>query len=261
MPTVSLICLDFDGTVMTYDEPPGFLHPAVIEVLNGLAARGVVWCTDSGRDVAGQVGIIEKSCEKGLVHLPEALLCAECFIYTRRGDEYEGLEPWNSQVHADLRAFHARVHEALVPEMDALIRKYQPERVYLEEEATVFLVPTEDARPSRLTVDLQRILERVPRGMVTRNAGWVVVLPDHLGKGNVLAAYLRHAGLARERVLAIGDHLNDINMLDGRAARHVGCPADAIPEVAEVVRIAGGHVARASGPPGAVEIIRHFVGL
>ena len=92
--------------------------------------------------------------------------------------------------------------------------------------------------------------------MITRSGGWVSVMPSMLGKGNALLAYARHAGLAPHHILAVGDHHNDLPMLGTGAAGHVGCPADAIPEVREAVQRAGGMVAGLPGPAGTVEVLR-----
>ncbi len=44
------------------------------------------------------------------------------------------------------------------------------------------------------------------------------------------------------RLIAIGDGINDITMLNGGVTKCVGCPANAAPEVIQAVRKAGGIV-------------------
>jgi hydroxymethylpyrimidine pyrophosphatase-like HAD family hydrolase len=93
---------------------------------------------------------------------------------------------------------------------------------------------------------------------VTRNDCCFNILPYITGKGNTLLSYARYAGLHREEILAVGDHLNDLSMLDGSSAGRVGCPSDAVPEVRDAVRRAGGGVASQPGPLGTVAIIRRY---
>jgi hypothetical protein len=50
-------------------------------------------------------------------------------------------------------------------------------------------------------------------------------------------------------------------MLNGTAARHVACPANAMAEVVDTVTAAGGYVARAAGPEGTVEAVGFFLGM
>ena len=259
MAKILLVCLDFDGTIMAYDEETGHLHPQVIATLNKLSLLGVAWCTNSGREMENQRSILDASRKKGLKHMPTALLCGESFIYRLREGSYVSSEPWNSAVRGHLKVFHQQVQSVLKPHMEDWKSRYQP-TVYAAEEYTTFLVGDEEEKPARLCDELQRCMAgAVPRGVVSRNGGWLVILPSHLGKGNVLRTYIGGVGFSPEDVLSVGDHFNDISMLDGAVVRHVGCPADAIPEVAQAVRNAGGWVASAKGPAGTVEVIEHFL--
>lgn len=259
MPRIHLVCLDFDGTVMAYDEEPGFLHPAVVEVLNELEGLEVAWCTNSGRGEESQRQILELSAARGLKHWPAALLCGESLIFKRRGADYQPSEPWNTAVRRHLKSFHRRVQNAMKKELEGWTARYQP-TVYTGEEYTTLLVGEEEDRPARLFGELRKwALASVPRCMVSRNGGWLSILPDHLGKGRVLETFVGGSGFSRDVTLAVGDHFNDISMLDGAVAGCVGCPGDAIPDVVRAVADAGGYVAQDGGPEGTVEVIRHFL--
>jgi hydroxymethylpyrimidine pyrophosphatase-like HAD family hydrolase len=258
MSDIRLICLDFDGTILVYDEKPGFFHPAAIDMLNGLVERGIVWCTNSGRDAEGQMKILELSRARGLRHMPAVLLCSESFIFERRDGTYAPSEPWNSAARKMLRRFHRVIQQAVRPNLDDWIARYRPE-VYIAEEYTTFNVVDADGQPLRFHGEIETAIRGIPDAVVSRNGGWISIMPSELGKGNTLRAYLRLAGLQSGHALAIGDHLNDINMLNGTVARHVACPADAMAEVVDAVTDAGGYVARAAGPEGTVEAVRHFL--
>jgi hydroxymethylpyrimidine pyrophosphatase-like HAD family hydrolase len=259
MSDIRLICLDFDGTIMVYDEPPGFFHPAAIDMLNGLVERGIAWCTNSGRDADGQMKILELSRARGLRHMPAVLLCSESYIIERRDRTYVPSEPWNSAAKKTLRRLHQVIQKTVTPKLDDWIARYRPE-VYIADEYTTFNVVDADGQPLRFHGEIEAAIRGVPRAVVSRNGGWISILPAELGKGNVLLGYLRLAGLQAGHVLAIGDHLNDINMLNGTAARHVACPANAMAEVVEAVTVAGGYVAKTPGPEGTVEAVRYFLG-
>ncbi len=260
MSDIRLVCLDFDGTVLVYDEKPGLFHPAAIDMLNRLEERGVAWCTNSGRDADGQLKILELSRVRGLRHMPAVLLCSESFIYERRDGTYAPSEPWNTTARETLRSLHRKVQEAVRPELDDWISCFKPE-VYIAEEYTTFNVSDSDDQPARFHAEIGAAIRGIPGALVSRNGGWISVLPAELGKGNTLLGYLKLAGLKEDHALAIGDHLNDINMLNGAAARHVACPANAVPEVVESVKAAGGYVAKADGPEGTVEAVRYFLGM
>lgn len=255
---IRLVCLDFDGTIMAYEEETSFFHPVALDLLNRMEAEGVEWCTNSGRSVGDQVQIIERSRARGLRHLPAAVLSGEALIFERRDGTYQPSEPWHTSTTNLLRDFHGRVQRTLDPHLPGWAERFAPE-VRVGRDYTVFLVQDVEGRAAAFLAEVEEAVRPVPRAMVTRNGGWLVILPDELGKGNVLKAYLGRRGLGAEHALAVGDHLNDVNMLDGRAARHVGCPADAVPDVIQTVRASGGYVARSGGPEGTAEVICHFL--
>lgn len=258
--TVRLVCLDFDGTIMVYDDPPsGHFHPDVIALLNELEGRGVDWCTNSGRDLQDQGRVIELAVDRGLTHKPVALICSESMVYLRSNGSFHPLEPWNSIVQQDLAHFHRRVQERLQPLMPGLYRSYGMLPSYIGEHYTAFALPDKDGLPQRFHLEISEILADIPKTMVTRNGGWVAILTEDLGKGNALRQFASAQGYRPEEILAVGDQFNDLNMLDGQAAGHVGCPANSIPEVVATVRLAGGHVASAVGPHGTIEVIRKYL--
>jgi hydroxymethylpyrimidine pyrophosphatase-like HAD family hydrolase len=256
-----LIALDFDGTIMLYDDPPsGHFHPDVIALLNELQQHGIDWCTNSGRDLRDQGQVLELAVARGLVHKPVALICSESLVYERTNGSFHPLEPWNSSVQQDLIHFHRRVQERLQPLMPGLMRQYGMFPSYVGEHYTAFALPDKDGVPQRFHMEIRDILADIPKTMVTRNGGWVAILTEDLGKGNALRQFAMAKGYLPDEILAVGDQFNDLNMLDGKAAKHVGCPSNSIPEVVATVRLAGGHVASAEGPHGTIEVIRRFIG-
>ena len=64
--------------------------------------------------------------------------------------------------------------------------------------------------------------------------------------------------IPRENIFAAGDHHNDISMLDGKVAAMPSCPANAIDEVKEAVRKAGGYVAKHEHGAGVHEALQYF---
>lgn len=257
---VRLVCLDFDGTVMVYDDGPGFFHPAVIQLLNDLEPRGIRWCSNSGRDRSDQLRVLEACRERGLRHEPDALVCSESMVYLRDGANFRPLEPWNSEAFRWLEDLHVHVQARLAPVRSALEARYQPRLAYVGEAFTAYMLDDVDGRPDQFAAELESLLHGVPDWMLTRNGGWVAVLHEKLGKGNALAAYAAHRGLQPHHILAVGDQFNDLNMLDGDAAGHVGCPGNAIPEVQAVVRKKAGYIATDPAPEGTLAVLKHFLG-
>jgi HAD superfamily hydrolase (TIGR01484 family) len=253
---IRLISLDFDGTILVYDDPAGVFHPEVISILNLLEEKDIQWCANSGRDYADQLGVIERSRERGLTHLPVALICSESLVYVQNSDGYHELAPWNAQAHDALRVCHSLVQARLGNRLEYIEKKYQPITTMVGELYTAFFIRDHEGMPVALFHELNRFLDGIDEAMLTRNGGWVAVMHRALGKGHALNAYAAHAGLASDHILCVGDQYNDLPMLNRDVARFLGCPGDAIPEVRHAVGKAGGIIAEAPGPLGTLEVIR-----
>ena len=256
---VRLVALDFDGTIMCYDPPPGFFHPAVIRVLNRLESLGIAWCTNSGRDFADQLRVIEASTQLGLRHRPVALLCSESLVYERQGGDYAPAEPWNSRALDGLKSLHQLVQARVMPHVAEITGRYGNCSHFVGEHYLAFNVENAGDLPRQLHEDLEERLCGIDGWRITRNGGWVAVIHASLGKGSILREIGTRLGIGPESILAVGDHLNDLPMFDGHAAFNVGCPGDSVVDVIQQVRMLRGHVAASPGPEGTVEVIEHFV--
>lgn len=258
-PSIRTVCLDFDGTILSYDEAMGFVHPTVVDLLNRLPDRDLQWWTNSGRDFADQLAVLEASRLRGLRHLPTVMMCSESTLYLRQGDGYRPHNEWNRFVHELLHAFHEDVQKLIRPRLADWVHRYQPRHVSMWKMGTAMFVEEEDDRPARLRDEFREALGALPDAVADANGGWVFVQHTKLGKGNVLRCCLEHFAWPGEHVLAIGDNYNDLDMLDGSVTPHVGCPADSVPDVISVVTRAGGKVATADGPLGTCEVIRAYL--
>ena len=92
-----------------------------------------------------------------------------------------------------------------------------------------------------------------------RNTVYLRFCHSDYHKGAALAELSRLLEIDRENIFAAGDHHNDISMLDGTHAAMPSCPANAIPEVKESVRAAGGYVATKQHGAGVHEALLHFL--
>ncbi len=258
--TISLVCLDFDGTIMLYDEEPGHFHPLIIDRLNALRTAGVEWITNSGRSLRSQLEVLDACRARGLAYDPAAILSPESLIYVRRDNGYAPMDDWQRQAEARLRALHGGFRAEFEEDLAALVVRHQPKEIYYRDDATVYCMTGSEDDKVAFVRALTELADTRPDTTVLRNGDWVAIMPEQLGKGNVLRAYLDYRGLTTGNVLAIGDHDNDISMLNGSVSDHVGCPGDAFPDVRRTVLAAGGCVAAESGALGTVEVLHHYLG-
>ena len=237
---------------------PLTFHDIAIETLNDLEGQGIAWCSNSGRSFRNQQEIVERATARGLKHKPTALLCSEFLIYPKRNGSYASSEPWNTTFLQTMKQLQNEITSLIENKYAHWIHEYEFQ-TYFTDEYTAFNVPQIHERPARMEQSIRAALSDRPDILITRNGGWVSVLPTGTGKGNLLTEYINNSPYTADDILAIGDHLNDITMLDGRIVRHVGCPGDAHEMIKRLVTMANGFVATASGPQGTVEIIRNAI--
>ena len=111
----------------------------------------------------------------------------------------------------------------------------------------------------RLTEFIDRAKAKEPKFHYQRNTVYLRFCHADYHKGAALAELSRLTKIPRANIFAAGDHHNDLSMLDGRYAALPACPANAIPEVKEAVRRAGGWVAEQEFGAGVHEALRHFL--
>jgi hydroxymethylpyrimidine pyrophosphatase-like HAD family hydrolase len=98
-----------------------------------------------------------------------------------------------------------------------------------------------------------------PNAQVSGNQEWTFILHSSFSKGNVLSKCANILGISCQNIIAIGDGINDISMLNGSITPMVGCPANASWEVIEVVTKAGGIVADSEAAEGTVQILKYYL--
>lgn len=254
------VFLDFDGTIMVYDEEPGFFHPEVIQEMNTFPSRGITWYTNSGRHIEGQEKVLGLCRKHGLTCMPEALICGESFIYERSETEYLPLEPWNSEAKVIQKTFHRNVQRVLRSRLTEFARYVDAEKTFLTDMGTYFFVDQEKEEHAVVARMLDGVIREAGGGLLVKNGPWLFAQPDALNKGCALHRFLEHRGIPSDEVLAVGDHENDLSMLDGLTAGKTGCPASAIPEVRRLVLSSGGYVSDLDGPLGTLDVLRHYLG-
>ena len=251
---IRLLSTDFDGTLIGH-EPDARTARSLSAALSGLRERGAVWAVNTGRQLWFALEGLEHA---HLPHDPEFVLTSEKNIFRRVDEgEWEAFGDWNARTEeqtADLFGRAGHVLEAI-------------ERLAAEEDG--FEVLYESGRLAGLMTATSSLMDRaaevvaglasdVPDFSFNRNDVWMRFTHRAIHKGSSLAELARLLGIDRTEVLAIGDHHNDLPMLDGSAAAMVACPGNAVAAVKEVVVAAGGYVSPHPWGEGVADAIRHF---
>ena len=269
-PPVLLISTDFDGTLVEHGNPAPF-SPLLVETLTALRARGVRWAINTGRTLPWLVDGLKTFAWP--IH-PDFAITAEREIHqpTTDGQGWRDLGDWNATC--------ARRHRELIrsaePVLEQIIR-------FVERETHAELryarhadprnptsscdpcnlsgvVATSDAEMDGIVAFVDRMRVQVPNFSHQRNSIYLSFCHADYDKGTALAELARQIGVPHASVMAIGDHQNDLSMLNGKHAGYVACPGNSIGQVKATVRAAGGYVAAAGYSAGVLEALQFYCG-
>jgi Cof subfamily protein (haloacid dehalogenase superfamily) len=224
-----LIALDVDGTVLHED---GTLSDAVVTQVQRVQELGHEVTLSTGRSVAMTVPILDR-----LGITPEYVVCANGAITLRRTaltpiyvrDHVETFDP--GEVLTTIRSHLEGARYAVEDEEGVFLYSGGefPEgnieatgtEVEFGELLAVRATRVVVISPGHAIEDFLAVVERMGLHRVSYNVGWTAwldIAPDGVNKSVALERVRRLLKIPRERVLAVGDGRNDIEMLEWAAA-------------------------------------------
>ncbi|HEV2096760.1 MAG TPA: HAD family hydrolase [Chthoniobacterales bacterium] len=252
---IRLISTDFDGTLVAHDSDP-VLDPDCMRLIGDLQKRGARWAINTGRSV--------ELLESGLLDFdfpvhPDFILTSERDVFqrARNGRRWEPFGDWNdrcARAHADLFSSS----KSVVAEVVDFVTQKTKARLIYDAQGLEGLIAADEREMETITEFIDRARTRQPKFHYQRNTVYLRFCHADYHKGAALAELSRLLGVPPAETFAAGDHHNDVSMLDGRYAHYPSCPSNAIPEVKETVRGAGGYVARSAGGAGVYEALAYF---
>lgn len=250
---LELVSTDFDGTLVGF-EPEQSSPREFLEWVAEFQFNGGIWMINTGRWVDS---IVERISTLEILPKPQYLGCGERELYELVGDVYVSVEPWNTDCDAAHERLRREFHAAFVE-----IRRF------LECETHALILDEKDAfsgcmasslmEADRITAFLEGVFKKYPEVSVARNDVYFRFSHANYHKGACLNFVRNKHRISRERVFAIGDHYNDLPMLDPLIAAHIACPANAVEAVKSHVLANGGVVADKSHTEGVVEALHRI---
>ncbi len=251
---IQLISTDFDGTLVCHASDPVF-DGTCLELIGALQKEGTLWAINTGRSVNMLVEGLE---DFGFPLRPDFILTSERDVFRPTARGWEPYGDWNercAQAHAELYD-HA---SAIFAEVLDFVGQETSARIVYEPEGPAGLIATSEEEMDRLTRFIDRARAKAPKFNYQRNTVYLRFCHADYHKGAALAELSRLTNTPRSAIFAAGDHHNDLSMLDGRFAAMPACPANAIAEVKETVRRAGGWVAEKEVGAGVYEALQYFL--
>lgn len=251
---IRLLSTDFDGTLVDHTAHPP-VTPALFEAIRALQARGSQWAVNTGRELHH---IVEGLEQFGFTVQPDYVLTAEREVFHRSpSGEWQDFGDWNQRcaaVHDEL----FNVSGPLLADIERFLATIPGANPIAMGDRLVGLVTATDEDMDRVCEFLERERRQVPGFQFMRNTVYLRFCHEDYSKGTALGELARLLKLQTDEIFAAGDHFNDIPMLDGRYAKWVACPGNAVTAVRDTVTAAGGYIASGACSHGVVEALRHF---
>jgi HAD superfamily hydrolase (TIGR01484 family) len=251
---IQLISTDFDGTLVSHAHDPVFDRDCM-ELIRELQCDGARWAINTGRSV----DLLEEGLEDFAFPLqPDFILTSERDVFRPSARGWEPYGDWNArcaQAHAELYA----TASSILAEVVDFVGRQTKARVIYEADEPAGLIATSEEEMDRLTEFIDQAKANEPKFHYQRNTVYLRFCHADYHKGAALKELSRLTRIPHAAIFAAGDHHNDLSMLDGRYAAFPACPANAIAEVKEAVRRAGGWVAEKEFGAGVHEALRHFL--
>ncbi len=258
---IKLIATDFDQTLFLPEMP---FPRETIESIEALHQLDVKFAIVSGRS-SYEMELLLKSKDINWANpFPDFLICNEKFILDPYGNELsEKTEEWNQKVKSKVFKFDNIIYLALEIIEELKAKGIEIERYSASSEEGINI----DFPSPKLAEQARELIIEITRGRLKNltlsgNLYTVSVVPEWPNKADTLKFLANEMlGISDEQVLAIGDHLNDIPMLNGSYGFVCATVDNAHPQVKSAVRKAGGIIAEKIGPAGVGEILKEIYSL
>jgi len=252
----ALVCLDFDGTIVDSSDPDP-VPAELLSYLSVLADRRIVWIIGTGRTL---FQAMEGIANHGLGSGPDYLITSEREIYWRgRLNRWKSAGDWNSECRKAHHKLYRSASRTLKKIKDYVSNETGARFIETKQEPAGIIATGED----EMHAICQFIADILPAACdlgYERNSIYLRFSHSSYSKGTALEELGRQLGLAPDKIFAAGDNYNDLSMLDGRFAKMVACPANAIKEVKTTVRGQGGIIAQEKAGAGTLSALRHYFG-
>jgi hydroxymethylpyrimidine pyrophosphatase-like HAD family hydrolase len=251
--SLRLLCTDFDGTIAESEGKP--ISPAFFERLLAWRQRGqLYWVINTGRTFES---LAEELVRRRAPVWPDWVVAVEREIWLVRDRRGIGWFEWNRKCEL----LHTQLFESVKPFwklVEDYVLKHTKARLVEDSGSPLGIIASCEEEADEIGAYISPLLENWPMLVPVRNSIYFRFSHKFYHKGACLEAIAASIGVLPLQTMAVGDHLNDLPMLDRRYAHHLACPGNAVDEVKTKVHAQGGHVSSGDVAEGTVEAWDRF---
>ena len=252
---LKIISTDFDGTLFAeYEDPP--IPVPLQELIGRLQKRGVLWVINTGRDLPF---LLHGLMRPDITVRPDYVVIVEREIHRREDSGYVGHADWNDACRRSHEELFVQVRKDLPRLLSWVGARYDAE---ISEDAysPFCLTALNNTDAEAIHQYMEEYCREVPNLKVMRNNVYARFCHADYDKGTALSEIARLHKIRPKHVFAVGDHLNDLPMLELRHAACLAAPANALEVVKQAVQAQNGFVSRLPNGLGVADSLEFYLG-
>lgn len=250
-----LLSFDFDGTLHYPGDEPAVSRAFFAQLIRIRRDYRAAWGINTGRSLEHLLEGLE---ENRFPIDPDFIVAREREIYFANLDgSWSQDAAWNARCEREISTLFQKC-APLLAEIRALIEERTGAQwIEMPGEPAGLIARTDE----EMDWIVGEILARVPQGSALgwqRSTIYLRFGDRDFQKGSALAQIARSWQIPRERVFAIGDSHNDLEMLTLDVAAMIASPRNAVRDIQEHVRHQGGFACTQAHSNGVAEALAHF---
>ena len=255
---IKLIAMDFDNTLIGHGKER--ISPTLLNFFEKFIQKGFYAGIVTGRE---RWNLHETWLAHGEVwgnRFPNYLIAREAYIFRINNGEYDELTDYNTAISEKI----SKTVREVASHLETILHELEKDGILIQN----WFVYSDFAVEIRVANDYDRAMEvirdvlmklHIKNVAVHRNVNLITIYHQSAGKGNTLNAFAQSLAIKPDEVLAIGDSLNDLSMIDSHLGFVGACVGNADDAVKQTVLKNGGYVGKGVAFEGILDIINQIV--
>lgn len=253
---MDLLVTDLDGTLVGASTE-FYLYTNFRDLLLEQRKRhNTVWTICTGRPLSSFKRSMVPMASMGIIAEYAIINHAQIYELTRFG--YMPHLIWNNSIQWQVHREGLLMSKAITEWYNLIMSTVRRVRVTNKDQRNLRMRFAYEEDVNAAMTLLEPLVKRYRNLQLFRYRFEIDIRPIPFTKGLAVSELSHHLGIGSESILAIGDGYNDISMFDSNVAQRVGCPANAEPEVMQVIHQRGGHIASQQALAGVIEIMQAY---